>query len=261
MLRFYVLLFILIFLSACESNNKTVKKDGRIKNGTSSVQLGGVFHKIKEGESLWAISRAYNVSLEDIIEINDLNPDSILYPNDEIFIPNVKKVITKPIISQKTVNSESNNQLKYRKARYKNKNTAKTSDKNYPLNKKYINSMLWPVNGVVITEFGKNGKFKSDGMDIAAPLGEKVVAVMNGTVIYSGNQPGYGNIVILKHSDKIISIYAHNSKNLVKRGSKVKKGQIIAKIGNSGNAQRYQLHFELRKGVKAVNPSPYLKKD
>lgn len=251
--KFILVISLMFFVLSCGNNSKVVKN-----NTSSSVELGGVFHKIKEGESLWAISRAYNVSLEDIIEINDLNPNSILYPNDEIFIPNVKNVITKSIVSKEPINMENNNQLKYRKAKSKNK---QKTNKNFSLNKKYLNSMPWPVNGLVITEFSKNGKFKSDGMDIAAPLNTDIISIMDGTVIYSGNQPGYGNIVIIKHFDKIISIYAHNSQNLVKKGQKVKKGQEIAKIGNSGNAQRYQLHFELRKGIKAINPNPYLKKD
>ncbi len=252
--RFILVILLVFFVVSCGNNSKVVKN-----NNTSSVKLGGVFHKIKEGESLWGISKAYNVSLEDIIEINDLNPNSILYPNDEIFIPNAKNVITKSIVSKEPINMEKSNKLKYRKAKYKNKQ--KSSNKNLSLNKKYLNTMPWPVDGLVITEFSKNGRFKSDGMDIAAPLNTNVIAIMGGTVIYSGNQPGYGNIVIIKHLDKIISIYAHNSQNLVKKGQKVKKGQEIAKVGNSGNAQRYQLHFELRKGVKAINPNPYLKKD
>jgi len=259
MIKYIFLFIMLILLSSCESNKKVVNHNHN-QNYENNIKLGGVFHKIKEGESLWAISRAYNVSLEDIIEINDLNPSTILYPDDEIFIPNVKKSINKPIVSNSHINVDDNkSKLKYRKAHYKN--TRKSNNKNLILSKKYQNYMLWPVNGIVITEFGKNGKFKSDGMDIAAPLNTKVVAIMKGTVIYSGNQPGYGNIIILKHSDKIISIYAHNNKNIVKKNQKIKKGQKIATVGNSGNAQRYQLHFELRKGVKAINPNPYLKKD
>jgi len=251
-LFFFLLTFV---LSSCVETKKVEKKD------TKLIQLGGVFHKVKDGESLWAISNAYKVPLEDIIEINDFNPNSILYPNDEIFIPNVKKSINKVIVSQTVSNVEINNKFKYRKAKSKKKVAIKKKKENLILGQKYKNSLVWPVNGIIITEFGRNGKFKSDGLDIAAPLNTEIYSVMDGTVVYSGSQSGYGNIIIIKHENKIITIYAHNNKNLIKKGQKVKKGQIIGTIGNTGNAQRYQLHFELRKGVKAINPNPYLKKE
>jgi len=245
-----IILFFL-FLPSCLSD-KEVKKN----NKKHTVNLGGVFHKVKEGESLWAISRAYNVPLEDIIEINDINPEDTIYPGDEIFIPGVKRQINKPILSRNVNKRESSN-YKYKRAENKNKKQRR----NKRNDEKCQDLMIWPVNGVVITEFGLNGNLKSDGMDIVAPLGSDVRAVLDGKVIYSGMQPGYGNIVIIKHDKNLISIYAHNEKNFVKKGQKVNKGQKIATVGSSGNAQRYQLHFEIRRGVKAVNPNPCLIKD
>ena len=250
----YLYVIILFTIFSCTSPNVNKKNVIRQNN---RPEIGGVFHTIKEGESLWALSRGYNVSLEDIIEINDINPKTILYPGDEIFIPGVKKRIDKPIIIKSNDKNDKNN-YKYRRAG-KRVNPQKSKE-NY-IAKEYKNKIIWPVNGVVITDYGLNGNFKSDGMDIAAPLGSEVLAVYDGKVIYSGNQPGYGNIIIIKHEKDMITIYAHNDKDLVKKGQIVKKGQKIATVGNSGNAVRYQLHFEVRKGVKAVNPNYYLIKD
>ncbi|BCP53177.1 lipoprotein [Kaistia sp. 32K] len=118
----------------------------------------------------------------------------------------------------------------------------------------------WPVRGRIITGFGASATGeKNDGINLAVPEGTSIKAAEAGTVIYAGNElEGYGNLVLVRHADGWVSAYAHNSKILVKRGDTVRRGQIISQAGSSGSVNAPQLHFELRRGSKPVNPLDYL---
>ncbi len=117
-------------------------------------------------------------------------------------------------------------------------------------------AFIWPVDGKLIGKFGPTkDNQRNDGINIAAPAGAPVLASAAGTVAYAGNElRGFGNMVLLRHADGWVTAYAHNSALLVKKGDKVKQGQIIARVGSSGNVDTAQLHFELRQGTKAVDP-------
>lgn len=119
---------------------------------------------------------------------------------------------------------------------------------------------LWPVRGKVVSGFGaKGGGLYNDGINIAAENGAFVRAAENGIVAYAGNElRGYGNLLLIRHADGWISAYAHNGEFLVRRGQVVKRGQTIAKVGNTGAVAQPQLHFELRRGRKAVDPIHHL---
>lgn len=117
-----------------------------------------------------------------------------------------------------------------------------------------------PVRGRVIASFGpKPGGAHNDGVNFAVPEGTAVRAAEDGTVAYAGNElKGFGNLVLIKHADGYVTAYAHNSELNVKRGDAVRRGQIVAKAGQSGNVNSPQLHFEIRKGSTAVDPSRYV---
>jgi murein DD-endopeptidase MepM/ murein hydrolase activator NlpD len=118
----------------------------------------------------------------------------------------------------------------------------------------------WPVRGRVITSFGTkvNGQ-RNDGIDLAVPEGTAVRAADDGVVAYAGNElKGYGNLVLVKHSNGFVTAYAHASEIMVKRNEKVRRGQIIAKSGETGNVSGPQLHFEIRKGSSPVDPLQHL---
>lgn len=119
---------------------------------------------------------------------------------------------------------------------------------------------IWPVDGKVISRFGPaTDNLRNDGINIAAPVGAPVKASAAGTVAYAGNElRGFGNMVLLRHEDGWVTAYAHNSSLLVQKGEKVAQGQTIARVGSSGNVDTPQLHFELRKGTKAVDPMKVL---
>jgi murein DD-endopeptidase MepM/ murein hydrolase activator NlpD len=115
----------------------------------------------------------------------------------------------------------------------------------------------WPARGRVISGFGGAGG--NEGINIAVPEGTPVKATEAGTVAYAGNEvKGYGNLVLIRHDNGYVSAYAHNGEITVKRGDKVKRGQVVAKSGQSGNVTSPQLHFEIRKGSTPVDPIPHL---
>jgi murein DD-endopeptidase MepM/ murein hydrolase activator NlpD len=118
----------------------------------------------------------------------------------------------------------------------------------------------WPVRGRVLAAYGAaSGGTRNDGINIAAPRGAPVSAVEGGEVAYAGNElKGYGNLVLIKHPDGYITAYAHCDELLVKRGEKVGRGQVIAKVGTTGGVSEPQLHFELRRGKQPVDPKEFL---
>jgi murein DD-endopeptidase MepM/ murein hydrolase activator NlpD len=118
----------------------------------------------------------------------------------------------------------------------------------------------WPVRGKVITTYGAktNGK-SNDGINLAVPEGTPVKAAEDGVVAYSGNElKGYGNLILVRHANGYVTAYAHASELLVKRGDAIKRGQVIAKSGQSGEVGSPQLHFEIRKGSTPVDPLQFL---
>lgn len=119
---------------------------------------------------------------------------------------------------------------------------------------------IWPAKGKVIARFGPLAKGRhNDGINIALPLGAPVEAAADGVVAYAGNElRGFGNLLLIKHADGWISAYAHNRELLVSRGAVVKRGQTIARAGATGSVGSPQLHFELRKGARAVDPLRHL---
>lgn len=121
-------------------------------------------------------------------------------------------------------------------------------------------SFRWPIRGRVISAYGvkANGE-RNDGINIEAPEGTPIKAAEGGTVIYAGNElKGYGYLVLVKHPNGFVSAYAHASEILVQRDDTVMRGQTIAKVGSTGGVPRPQLHFELRKGNKPIDPLPFL---
>lgn len=123
---------------------------------------------------------------------------------------------------------------------------------------------LWPVPHFyrVSSHFGPRGRRHHDGIDIPAPKGTPIVAVDHGVVSYSGNGiRGYGNMIVLNHGDNVFTVYAHNKKNFVKKGDKVRRGNVIAHVGNTGRSTGPHLHFEIRIKNNVRNPAQYLTKN
>jgi murein DD-endopeptidase MepM/ murein hydrolase activator NlpD len=121
-------------------------------------------------------------------------------------------------------------------------------------------SFRWPVRGRVIQGFGpKHGGGQNDGINVAVPQGTPIKAAEDGVVAYAGSElKGYGNLVLVRHSNGFVTAYAHASELNVKKGDTIKRGQVIGKAGQTGNVASPQLHFEVRKGATPVDPTQYL---
>lgn len=121
-------------------------------------------------------------------------------------------------------------------------------------------SFHWPLRGQIVSEFGaKTGGLHNDGINIAAKQGAAVRASEAGVVVYAGNEVrGFGNLLLIRHADGWMTAYAHVDEMLVKRDEQVRRGQTIAKVGRTGNVTTPQLHFEIRRGTRSVNPREFL---
>lgn len=120
--------------------------------------------------------------------------------------------------------------------------------------------LRWPVVGKVVGGFGpRPDGTHNDGVNLAAPMGTDVHAAESGVVAYAGDElKGYGNLVLVRHDNGWVTAYAHADEILVKRGDRINRGQVIAKVGRTGEVDQPQLHFELRQGQKPVDPAPFM---
>lgn len=118
------------------------------------------------------------------------------------------------------------------------------------------NAFIWPVDGTLLSAYGpKPGKRFNDGVNIAAPAGTPVRAAADGVVIYTGNElRSFGNLILIRHAGGWTSAYAHTETVRVRRNQRVEKGAVIAAVGRSGSVACPQLHFELRREAKAIDP-------
>lgn len=128
-----------------------------------------------------------------------------------------------------------------------------------PLDAACVEPFLWPAHGVLISGFGPRENDRHEGIDLAAPEGAQVVAAADGTVTFAGEQQGYGNLVLLSHGKDLVTVYAHNARNLVVPGERVARGQVIARVGRSGNAEGPHLHFEVRVASRPRDPLGFLR--
>ena len=128
----------------------------------------------------------------------------------------------------------------------------------YPLSRAPYRQLISPISGRITSYFGLRHGRKHEGIDIAARSGQPIVSAADGTVVFSGWRSGYGRMVIVQHNRRLKTVYAHNSRNLVRRGEKVRQGQVIALVGNTGRSTGPHLHFEVRHGSSPQNPLNYI---
>jgi len=212
------------------------------------------YHIVKRGESLYTISRMYNVDITTLSKVNNLQTPYSLSVGQKLLLP-------ASVSSQATGSKVATAQIATTQSSSSAPATKSVTKETYtPPAGNRKTKFMWPVRGTVISGYGNLGKGrKNDGINIKASLGTAVQAADSGTVAYSGNElKGFGNLILIKHTDGWITAYAHNDKLLVKKGQKVTRGEKIATVGSTGSVTIPQLHFEVRAGKKAVNPRSYL---
>jgi len=119
--------------------------------------------------------------------------------------------------------------------------------------------LAWPAPCVLISGFGERDRDHHEGIDLACPEGTPIRAADDGVVLFSGEQRGYGKLVLVAHDRDLVTVYAHNARNLVSQGDKVSRGEEIARVGRSGNATGPHLHFEVRIAAQPRDPLGFLR--
>ncbi|MFQ5861717.1 MAG: murein hydrolase activator EnvC family protein [Candidatus Brocadiales bacterium] len=188
---------------------------------------GYTTHKVQRGETVWAISKRYNLSPQTIIQINGIKDVRNIEVGQKLLIP---RTDSSPRISPASVSNMSSK------------------------------GFIWPLNGRILQRYGDiTGGYKNTGIDIEARVGQSVVAAKGGVVeVVSANPSGWGKVIVIRHSDGLYTWYAHNSKVFVQKGNWVRRGQIISQAGQSGSVTRPELHFKIFRNDKPVDPLSYL---
>ncbi|MBO4521516.1 MAG: M23 family metallopeptidase [Alphaproteobacteria bacterium] len=221
-------------------------------------------HVVQKGDTIYSISRRYNVDMSLLARQNQLKAPYNIYEGQFLKLPgSIVEYKGTQVSSLKTPEKPSAKAQQPKKTAAKQtKTTKKDSVRLPPPPVRSKAKFAWPVDGKVMTKFGSAGAGRhNDGINIKVNEGVSVRAAENGVVAYAGNElKGFGNLLLVKHADGWITAYAHNASLLVKRGETVTRGQSIAKAGKTGNAKEPQLHFEIRKGTKAVDPLAYMEK-
>ncbi len=238
---------------------------------TALAPTAGV-HVVAPGETLHSIARLYGKPVLVLAKANNFPPDTMVKIGERLVIPDFRAssaaTLSAPAAPRAeapatapagpnlaTADSPHSARLAAPVAPDGQESAVKTTEPAGALP-----SFRWPVRGRVIASFGpKPNGLQNDGINLAVPEGTPVKAAEDGVVAYAGNElKGYGNLVLVRHSNGFVTAYAHASEILVKRGDAVKRGQVIAKSGQTGNVTAPQLHFEIRKGATPVDPSQYL---
>jgi murein DD-endopeptidase MepM/ murein hydrolase activator NlpD len=265
---------------------------GSVASRKSAAASGNIVHVIAPGETLMKLTRQYGKSLSEIAKANNIPPHTMVKVGDRIIIPGThapktaaqaqpKRQAPAPRLAAPAAPAEAPAQAQPRPAAPAPKFAAASqgapadtarmvtpaahNPDPEPLKREAtagVPSFRWPVRGRVINAFGpRPSGQQNDGINVAVPEGTLIKAAEDGIVAYAGNElKTYGNLVLVRHSNGYVTAYAHASEILVKRDDPVKRGQVIAKSGQTGSVSTPQLHFEIRKGSTPVDPMPFLDK-
>ncbi|MEQ8825144.1 MAG: peptidoglycan DD-metalloendopeptidase family protein [Filomicrobium sp.] len=252
--------------------------------GVDAPATWGGKYEVRSGDSLYKIARQYGVRSRDLQRYNGITDPRRVMPGTVLRVPGGSVAPSTVAKSNADTNSRPsfvNSGKQYAALTDKRVSDARPAPATKGVRTVTISpprvsrvavqpttsgdsaSLLWPVRGKVIAGFGKRPDgTHNDGVNFAVPKGTDVRAAKDGVVAYAGSElRSYGNLVLLRHDNGWVTAYAHNDKLMVGRGDKVKRGQVIAKSGATGQVGQPQVHFELRKSSKKpVNPIPYMEK-
>lgn len=193
------------------------------------------YHQVRAGETLERIGRAYGVRYQDIARANGRREPDRIRNGQRLRIPAAADASRRGLVAGR--------ETRVRREPW---------DERAP-------RFEWPVpDGVVTSGFGKRGRRFHGGIDISAAAGTSVYAAAGGEVVYSGKLSGYGNVVIVRHGDGYSTLYAHNQRNHARERQWVRRGDLIATVGQTGRTTGPNLHFEIRKDEVARNPLYFL---
>jgi len=234
-------------------------------------------HVVAAGENLSSIAHRYHKPRGAIAKANNLAPDARLRIGQQLTIPGLKVAAAPTPAPAKPAPIAQGPRPAEPKAPAAPKQRIAANDP--PANARVLTptepsietesgagesasgspTFRWPVRGRILSAFGAHNGQQNDGIDLSVPEGTSVKAADDGVVAYAGNElKGYGNLILIRHANGFVTAYAHASELIVKRNDAVRRGQVIAKSGQTGSVSSPQLHFEIRKGSTPVDPMQYL---
>ena len=233
-------------------------------------------HQVSKGESLYSIGFKYQVDYKKLAAYNNIKAPYQIYPKQilrltappqqKVFKPSKESVVqtkplsnNKPVVAQSTTTPAASTKPKPKPTTTASANQ-KTPNKTTVVKTPTNNNLkwLWPTDGIIRTTFLASNPARK-GISISGKEGQAIKAAEAGVVVYSGNGLlGYGELIIIKHNEQYLSAYGHNKSLKVKEGESVTRGQVIAELGSTGTNVN-NLHFEIRKNGKPVNPLDYVK--
>ncbi|MEO3430293.1 M23 family metallopeptidase [Pelagibius sp. CAU 1746] len=231
-------------------------------------------HEVAVGDTVYNIARRYNVDRSELVRLNGIQPPYSIPLGQRLILPTPDSAAGAEATAVAYAPPEATPPQAAPQAAPRDLPEAPANEgqRKPPRSKAETRAALanpparagsafhWPVQGRVLSSFGaKEGGEHNDGINIAAPRGTPVRAAENGVVAYAGEElKGFGKLLLIKHASGWVTAYAHNEQLLVAAGDRVSQGQTIARVGSSGNVERPQLHFEVRRGTRAVNPETQL---
>jgi murein DD-endopeptidase MepM/ murein hydrolase activator NlpD len=229
---------VLISISAVFFLNTCVRHKVPLEKPSPPHGMKEVYHVVERHQTLYRICKTYRVDLKEVASLNGIADPSKIETGQRIFIPGAKKALKVEIyIDDVAAEQGEKSKIAYKKLDF-----------------------IWPVERKISNVFEEAESRRHQGIDIPSPIGTPIRASNAGRVIYSNNGiKGYGNLIILRHSEEYVTVYAHNQVNLVEEGTWAEKGQIIGKVGQTGRATGPHLHFEIRKNNKPLDPLLFLK--
>jgi len=215
------------------------------------TDVAGVVHVVQPGQNVYRIAKAYGLEPDDLLRTNGIEDPRTLAVGQELFVPGATRVLDVEPAPGFGGSPDPAPAPPAPAAPRVDPAAVRTAPSAAPF--------AWPLKGVLYGRYGKRGARNHDGIDIAAPHGTQVTAAADGEVVFVGVQSGYGKVVILRHDGGLVTVYAHNSQILVREGARVRQGEPVAKVGQTGRTTGPHLHFEVRQGVKPRDPLLYLR--
>jgi len=241
---------LLVLGVGCASTSPVGAKNGKVASRHSGqglyvvTQPGGKqvvvtkkTHTLQKGETLWRVAQLYKTSVDNLKKMNGITDVARLSVGMVLVVGEGSEVASVAEPGKAP-------------AAKKKKKKRKHSTKKYPLR--------WPAEGAITARYGQRRGKPHDGIDIGASAGTAIHAAAAGVVVFSDKHGGYGNLIVLRHKTGLVTVYAHNRKNLVSKGQTVRLGELIAEVGDTGQSTGPHLHFEVRRGANPQNPLRFL---
>lgn len=274
--RHIFLLLVVMSLAACyhTSVGQPVSRTAPVVSQKNTTYI------VRTGDTLYSIGKRFGVDYHQIASRNRLRPPYHIFIGQQLYISSAAPPETRLPVATRVVRRPPTPVSRHA-VKPKPRTGAVTvarpagSGKQVPASQQAAaasevsrqpratgyesGKLLWPVKGVVTSRFGHRGSRMHDGIDIGVPEGTAVHAAGSGEVVYSDSRiSGYGRLIIIRHGRDLFTAYAHNQRNLVRKGDRVRAGDVIARAGHTGRASGPHLHFEVRQGSTPVDPLAYL---